>query len=181
MSHIAIMILASFAANVGNVSFGIAHTSKGEQIPLRAIVALSAVIAFFSALAVQLGHWLEGRILFDNADEYAEWIAGILFGFIGIRLSLAEHHSLVRKKALLKQEWWISALGLFPNNLTVGLSGGFLGFHPILFGVTLGSTSGLLLWAGTLIGIRQQCNQITWMHRLGAAILLLLATIQFLR
>ena len=43
---------------------------------------MSVITALFSALAVQLGSGLEGRV----PSEYADWIAGILLGFVGIRL-----------------------------------------------------------------------------------------------
>jgi len=177
VSLIFAMILASFAANVDNVSVGINHGAKGERIPLRAIVAVSAVTALFSALTVQLGHWLEGKI----PSHYAEWIAGLLLGLVGIRISLAEHNSIAHKGTLLERKWWIFTFGLSLNNLAMGLSGGFLGFHPLLFGTTLGSASGTLLWIGIQIGFRLQSVHTSWIHRLGAATLILIALVQFFR
>ena len=170
------MILASFVANVDNVGIGIEHASKGERIPLRALLALFAVTAIFSALAVQLGQWLEGKL----PSQYVEWICGILLGFVGLRISLSERNA-SRKNALLERKWWMFTLGLSLNNLSMGLSGGFLGFHPVLFGTTLGGAGSFLLWAGTRIGIRLQSIHIAWMHRLSAAFLVLIAALQFLR
>lgn len=173
MGFIATMLLASVAANADNVSVGIEHTSNGKRIPARAFIALSVITALFSALAVQLGSGLEGRV----PSEYADWIAGILLGFVGIRLSLAE---IDHKSALLERQWWLLIISLSRNNLAMGLSGGFLGFPPMLFGAMLGGASGLLLWAGTRLGIRLQIHHSSWMHRTGGAILILIALIQFL-
>jgi putative Mn2+ efflux pump MntP len=176
MSLLAAMILASFAANVDNVGIGIEKTSKGERIPFQALFALFSVTAVFSSLAVQLGLWLEGKI----PSQYVEWTCGILLGFVGLRVSLPGQDP-SRKVALLERKWWMFAFSQSLNNLSMGLSGGFLGFHPVLFGITLGGASSFLLWTGTRIGIRLQSTHIAWMHRLGGAFLLLIAALQVLR
>lgn len=173
VSLIAAMILASIAANVDNISAGMEYSSKGKRISLWEIISLSIVTAFFSSLAVLLGSWLEGKI----PSEYVEWIAGILLGFIGIRLSMAERGC---DSAILEREGWIFILVLSQNNLPMGLSGGFLGFHPLLFGTTLGGASGFLFWVGARIGIRLQ-SKISWLHRLGAAVLILNALLLLLQ
>jgi putative Mn2+ efflux pump MntP len=170
-------ILASFAANVDHVGTGIEHASKGRRIPLRALFALFAVTAISSALAVQLGHWLEGKL----PSQYVEWTCGILLGFVGLRISLSERDPAHMGALLLQSKWRIFTPGPSLNNLSMGLSGGFLGFHPVPFGIVPGGASSFLLWVRTRIGIRLQSIHIAWMHRLGAAFLLPVAAIQFLR
>jgi putative Mn2+ efflux pump MntP len=176
VSLIVAMILASFAANVDNVTVGMDYAIRGERIPFRAIAAVSVISALSSALTVQLGHWLVGKI----PSEYAEWVAGILLGFVGIRISLAERKLIAQKVELLERKWWILTLGLSLNNLAMGLSGGFLGFQPALFGAILGAAGGTLLWIGNRSGIRLQCVRTCWMHRMSAAILILIGLVQIL-
>ena len=66
-------------------------------------------------------------------------------------------------------------MGLSLNNISLGLSGGFLGYPSIVFGTVMGTISGLLIWSSYIVGAYLQSFVLKpWIHQIGSTLLVLI-------
>ncbi|BCU80878.1 hypothetical protein JIR001_06610 [Polycladomyces abyssicola] len=172
------LIALSFAANVDNVGVGITYGLGNKQIPYAALLLVAVIGGFASGTADWLSSWLRPVL----PGFLLGWMAGFTMLIIGLRSYWAARVRITRYATLLEKEWWFLALGLSLNNLGIGLTGGLLGYAPTFFGLVLGGFSGILLWAGCMLGarVRRIFHPGPWLQYISGSALILLGLYQII-
>nr|WP_281261205.1 manganese efflux pump [Desmospora activa] len=169
------LVLISFASNVDNLGVGVAYGLRGRVIPPAALGIIGLIGGVIAGIAAEGGMWLKQWFPLYLSD----WIAGGILVLIGLYAWVSSHKRATYYHTLVDKEWWFLAIGLSINNFAMGLSGGLLGFHSVIFGLCMGVVSSLMLWLGDRLGQSLGLKLAhPWVNQAGALLLILIGVMQ---
>jgi putative Mn2+ efflux pump MntP len=149
-SFVSALLILALASNVDTLGVGMAYGLRNRSIPAAALWTIGVVGGVVAGTAVAGGTWLQQWIPLSVSG----WIAGVILIAIGSYSWMTSRKRTAYYHALLEREWWFLALGLSANNLAMGLTGGLMGYHPVIFGVCIGLVSNGMLGLGAFLGKR---------------------------
>ncbi|MDR6225160.1 manganese efflux pump MntP [Desmospora profundinema] len=175
VAFILTFMLIVFAAHVDTLGVGVAYGLRKRSIPRPAIWVIGVVGGAVAGLAVAGGTWIQQWLPLYISD----WVAGGILIAIGAYSWMTSRVRATRIYIQLDREWWFLAFGLSVNNLAMGLTGGLLGYHPVVFGVCIGLMSNLMLWLGAFLGkhIGLMVGH-PWVFQAGGLLLILIGVFQ---
>ncbi|QKG84975.1 hypothetical protein GXN76_11170 [Kroppenstedtia pulmonis] len=177
MESLAALFMLAVASNVDNTGVGLVYGIRNKRIPYGALWAVTIIGGIASGVAAEGSIWLKQWL----PPFLESGIAGGILIAIGIR---SWNFSSIRSlyyQALLEKEWWFLSVALSLNNIGLGLTGGLLGFHPVIFGLSIGLTSGIALWIGSRIGEKLgKTAWQQWINPLSSLLLIGMGIYQFL-
>lgn len=165
------LLIISIASNVDNLGVGLAYALRGRTIPQAALWLIGLVGGLTAGIAVEGGVWIRQWLPLYVSD----WIAGGILILIGIYAWISSRVRVTYYETLIQKEWWFLAAALSINNFSMGLSGGLLGYHSVIFGLAMGLASSLMLWLGNWLGNSLGSKLAhPWVNQAGALLLILI-------
>ncbi|WP_240511965.1 manganese efflux pump MntP [Paludifilum halophilum] len=169
------LFLIALSANVDNIGVGLVYGLKNRRIPYTALWAVTAIGGISSGLAVEGSEWMRQWL----PAFLEKGIAGGILILIGLHSWTFSGIKTAYYNALMEKEWWFLAVGLSLNNLGMGMSGGFLGYSSLVFGLLIGLASGCTLYLGCHFGQHFNTTWQKWIHPVGACLLIAMGVYQF--